>query len=321
MDLKALALGGSVMFLSMPSLLAPAFAHHSHAMFDERTTTQVTGVVKEIEWVNPHSWLHLVAMDETGKVPVTWSFEMGALVRMAREGWTKDTVKVGDKVELSFHPLKDGSRGGQFRKLVSLSGGRSVCRGDDCGVDGRTATLRDAEITAALARRAPAETPWNEYIYDDLGFGAYFPNAPEREIGEYVSRWGTAPATIIVLEEDNIVYRVTVAELQDKMEISATMTGECTALAEEAGKQVANVTTRIGTRETAVFGRLSTVDLNDDKGRAVTTCLFNKGRLYKIEAIVLPARNPEAPEAIRFANALSFNMDLEYGPNAGGPRE
>ncbi len=94
-------------------LAGAAFAHHSFAMFDPEKMITQTGVVKEFEWTNPHVWLHVMAPDATGK-PVEWSFEMQATAQASSGGWRPDSVKPGDKVIVEFHPLKDGSRGGEL---------------------------------------------------------------------------------------------------------------------------------------------------------------------------------------------------------------
>ena len=95
------------------ALGAPALAHHSFAMFDADKTVELSGTVKEFQWTNPHSWLQVVVVDETGR-EVEWSLEMGSPGALARNGWRPRTVVPGDEISLSIHPLKDGSSGGQF---------------------------------------------------------------------------------------------------------------------------------------------------------------------------------------------------------------
>jgi uncharacterized protein DUF6152 len=109
MKVKALVLAG----LALPLFAATAVAHHSFAMFDPEKMITKEGTVKEFEWTNPHVWLHIMSTDETGKA-YEWSFEMQAVVTAASAGWRADTVKPGDKVTVEFHPLKDGSRGGEL---------------------------------------------------------------------------------------------------------------------------------------------------------------------------------------------------------------
>jgi hypothetical protein len=100
---------------------APAWAHHSFAMFDREKAVEVSGVVKEYEWTNPHVWIHLTAPDGRGK-PVEWSFEMQSIAQDTRAGWRPDSVKPGDKISVIYHPLKDGTRGGQLMSATLANG-------------------------------------------------------------------------------------------------------------------------------------------------------------------------------------------------------
>ena len=94
-------------------------------MFDHDKTVTMTGTVKEFEWTNPHAWLHIAAADDQGKMH-NWAFEMGAPAQEAKAGWAPTTVKPGDQVSVNFHPLKDGSHGGQLLNVVLA--GRQACR-------------------------------------------------------------------------------------------------------------------------------------------------------------------------------------------------
>jgi hypothetical protein len=112
-------------------LAAPALAHHSFAMFDQSKVLYMPGKVKEFEFVNPHSWLHLAIVNDKGDAS-TWSFEAGSVAQLVRLGWAKDSFKVDDEVEVGFRPLKDGSRGGQLMS-VKLANGQKVCSNRGCG--------------------------------------------------------------------------------------------------------------------------------------------------------------------------------------------
>ena len=102
---------------------AIAFAHHSFAMFNRDQTMSVTGMVKDYEWANPHVWIHVMVSDEKG-VPREWGFEMQSIAQDSRAGWRPDSVKPGDKITVEFHPLKDGTRGGQLASAVLANGAR-----------------------------------------------------------------------------------------------------------------------------------------------------------------------------------------------------
>ena len=123
MNFKALSLAA----IATVAFAAPAFAHHSFAMFDADKTVTMAGTVKEFEWTNPHSWLRVMVEDQSGKT-LQWALEMGSPAQQARVGWKPDSVKVGDKVTVTIHPLKDGSRGGQFMSAV-LPGGQKLGNG------------------------------------------------------------------------------------------------------------------------------------------------------------------------------------------------
>ena len=110
-----IAIGASVM---------PAMAHHSFAMFDATKTITLQGTVKEFEWTNPHSWMHIVVADASGQ-PVDWSFEMGSPGQLgSRFGMKPDSVRPGDKITIRAHPMKDGTNGGQYLS-ATLADGRT----------------------------------------------------------------------------------------------------------------------------------------------------------------------------------------------------
>jgi hypothetical protein len=123
MNLTAVALGAC----AVATLTAPALAHHSFAMFDAEQTVTLQGTVKEFEWTNPHSWLHIMVTDaKTGQQGV-WALELSSPARLKRMGMSADSVKPGDAISVTFHPLKDGARGGQFLQ-ATLPDGKQIIR-------------------------------------------------------------------------------------------------------------------------------------------------------------------------------------------------
>ena len=111
----------------MAAISVPAFAHHSFAMFDAQKTITLEGTVKELEWTNPHAWLRIMVDDQKVGRPVLWAFEMSSPGRLVTMGMKADSVHAGDKVSVTFHPMKDGSRGGQFMQ-AKLPSGQNVVR-------------------------------------------------------------------------------------------------------------------------------------------------------------------------------------------------
>ncbi|HSV25391.1 MAG TPA: DUF6152 family protein, partial [Xanthobacteraceae bacterium] len=110
MNLKAVSLTA----IAVAAISAPAVAHHSFAMFDAEKTVTMQGTVKEFEWVNPHSWLRIMVNDERIGKPVLWAIELSSPGRLVTMGMRADSVKPGDAVSVTIHPMKDGTRGGQF---------------------------------------------------------------------------------------------------------------------------------------------------------------------------------------------------------------
>jgi hypothetical protein len=104
-----------------------ALAHHSFAMFDATKSQSQKGVIKEIQWTNPHVWVRL-AVQENGR-EVVYAYEGAAIAVLKRVGWMRDSVKVGDKVTVVGHPYKDGRPGGSIEHLV-LPDGQILGTGD-----------------------------------------------------------------------------------------------------------------------------------------------------------------------------------------------
>jgi hypothetical protein len=103
-----------VKYLSIAAVLAvavalPLWAHHSHGNYQMETFTNLKGVVKEVHWLNPHSWIYLDVTAD-GQT-VTWAMEGASPAQLRREGWTTDMIKTGDTISARCHKLKDDSPG------------------------------------------------------------------------------------------------------------------------------------------------------------------------------------------------------------------
>jgi hypothetical protein len=103
---------------------AAAFAHHSFAMFDRAKMYTWTGTVEEFNWTNPH--VHMTVNVPAGAGdPATvgrWDIEGASPNIMARQGWTRNTFKVGDHITVVGHPLKDGGKGGSLYYALDKNG-------------------------------------------------------------------------------------------------------------------------------------------------------------------------------------------------------
>ena len=102
------------MFTGLSVTELPVAAHHSFSVFNTSETKTVTGTVKEIEWTNPHIWLWVNVPNDKGGVDV-YAFEGMSPNFLERRGWTRTTLKAGDKITVDYNPLRDGKNGGMFR--------------------------------------------------------------------------------------------------------------------------------------------------------------------------------------------------------------
>jgi hypothetical protein len=103
------------------ALVAPAYAHHSAAMFDRSKQVTLVGTVKEYQFKNPHVWIELLVPGKDGKT-VQWSVEGEGPGMMARMGLSPKTLKPGDHITLRAHPLHDGRTGGSFIEIKMADG-------------------------------------------------------------------------------------------------------------------------------------------------------------------------------------------------------
>jgi hypothetical protein len=87
-------------------------------MFDQAQSKTLVGVVKQVQWTNPHIWVQVVTKDEKTGAAVEWSIEGGSPNGLSRQGWRRSSIKEGDAIEITIHPLKDGSNGGSMMKAM-----------------------------------------------------------------------------------------------------------------------------------------------------------------------------------------------------------
>jgi hypothetical protein len=87
--------------------IVPLSAHHSAAMFEEKKTVTVEGVVKKFEYTNPHSWLWVDVTGTDGKV-TTWGFEAEGPSTLQRAGIRPSEFRAGTKLTMTGRPMKDG---------------------------------------------------------------------------------------------------------------------------------------------------------------------------------------------------------------------
>jgi len=107
----------NVVFIAVAILVAslavqPVLAHHSGAGFS-KDTKEISGTVKEFQFTNPHSWIQVNVVDDSGKT-VEWSVEWGSPNQLGRDGYRPSTFAPGTKVTIKLHPMANGALVGGF---------------------------------------------------------------------------------------------------------------------------------------------------------------------------------------------------------------
>jgi hypothetical protein len=126
--------------LAMTAGRAPVAAHHSFAAeYDANQPLTIKGAVNRMDWVNPHSWLHVDVTNPDGSV-TTWKCETAPPNGLFRRGWTKSSLKKGEIVTVEGFRAKDGSFTMNARSVLLADGRRMFA-----GSSGDGAPAREGE--------------------------------------------------------------------------------------------------------------------------------------------------------------------------------
>ena len=123
-SLKRISMG--IMLAAMTGAGSPAVAHHSFAMYEPTKTLTFKGTVKSFQWTNPHVVVWIMVQPDDGGAVQEWSLETTSPGVLTRAGWTRQSLKAGDRVSVTFSPLRDGSRGGGLNSVTLLDTGQTL---------------------------------------------------------------------------------------------------------------------------------------------------------------------------------------------------
>ena len=113
---------------------AAVSAHHSFsAEYDSEKPINLTGAVTKIEWNNPHVYFYIDVRDEKTGRTTNWALEMGAPAVIARSGWTRTTMKIGDLVTVTGSQAKSGKPHGNARTVTMTKTGQRLGAGSSEG--------------------------------------------------------------------------------------------------------------------------------------------------------------------------------------------
>ncbi len=178
------------------------------------------------------------------------------------------------------------------------------------------AALAGAILVAAAAH---AQTAWHSYVSHQLGFSVEMPGEVKASIGTYREAIaGPRQTTVFRSLDNNIEYKITIMNFAQAQGDGASLLGERVfyfegrdnnmGVHDEKGVRM-DTFGRVEPGKEAVYGRKVSLDLPNNGGRTLAAFYFTNGKLYTLEATVLPANGDYAtPDASRFIDSLTFNL-------------
>ncbi len=110
--------------LFLAAFAVPGEAHHAFSTeFDATRPVRLEGTITRMEWINPHSWLHIDVVNEDGETEA-WMIEAGPAGVLVRRGWNRNSIQAGTRVIVEGYQARDGSHRANGRDVTMPDGER-----------------------------------------------------------------------------------------------------------------------------------------------------------------------------------------------------
>jgi hypothetical protein len=120
-SISAIAAGWLLVAALTVSAPAPVFAHHGTAEYDNTKTVSLQGTVTSLQYLNPHALIFFNVKDDKGQT-TEWTAELQSPNLLSRRGWSRSTLKPGDQIVVTGHPVKNGAKAMSGQKVVFTDG-------------------------------------------------------------------------------------------------------------------------------------------------------------------------------------------------------
>ena len=141
MRARTTTFGALAAVIGLMVMTAPVVAHHAFsAEFDANQPIKLEGVVTKMEWLNPHTWIHIEVKTPNGVE--AWMIEGGAPNSLLRRGFSKESLPIGSKIIVDGYRAKDGAMRANGRDLTFADGKKLFMGSSGTGapIDGRDPT-------------------------------------------------------------------------------------------------------------------------------------------------------------------------------------
>ena len=119
--MKSGLIGFAAVAAGLLAISAPLPAHHGTSEYDESKVVSLPATVVELQYVNPHALIIFTVKDDKGEA-TEWTAELQSPNLLSRRGWSRSTLKPGDQVVITGHPVKNGAKAMAAQKVVFADG-------------------------------------------------------------------------------------------------------------------------------------------------------------------------------------------------------